>query len=100
MYSRVADVLSREQVNETSTFEVLYAYLRLFEDEKCEIDMAKEEARVRCCVLLAIKASSVINFEEIQDLRTIKTLQGSVSNLIPPARFCVVIWPLEEQRIT
>lgn len=57
-------------------FEILHAYLRRFENDK---KSTPNESDVRRCVVLAIKSRSVINFEELLDLKSIKSLQD-VSN--------------------
>lgn len=43
--------------------------------------MAAIETQARRCVILAIKSSSVINFEELLDLKAIKSLEA-VSKII------------------
>jgi hypothetical protein len=44
--------------------------------------MAEQESAARRCVILAIKSSSVINFEELLDLKSIKALESVSSNPI------------------
>lgn len=38
--------------------------------------MAEQESAARRCVILAIKSSNVINFEELLDLKSIKALES------------------------
>jgi hypothetical protein len=53
----------------------MHAFLRLHERSE-ESEILEYETVVRRCVILAIKAGSVINFEELQDLTAIKALKG------------------------
>lgn len=64
---------SLEDAQDEGAFQVLHAYLRQFENDKAVVDV---EAEARRCVILAIKASSVINFEELLDLKSIKALES------------------------
>lgn len=74
-YSRVATVLDKEG-DETGAFNLMHAFLRLFE-KSSEDECKKQETAVRRCVILAIKANNVINFEELQDLTAIKALKSN-----------------------
>ena len=61
-------------------FDVLHAYLRQFEKEKTQ---TPNENEARRCAILAIKSRSVINFEELLELKSIKSLQDvSAQNLM------------------
>lgn len=71
LYLTVAQVLISQ--NDHGAFHVLYAYLRLFESAN-DKDIAAIESEVHKCIILAIKAPSVINFEEIQDLKAMKAI--------------------------
>ena len=65
---------------------MLHAYLRQFEADK-GTNMAAVESEARRCVILAIKVSNVINFEELLDLKSIKALESvstSTSKLNAP----------------
>jgi hypothetical protein len=53
----------------------MHAFLRLHERSE-QSEILEFETVVRRCVILAIKAGSVINFEELQDLTAIKALKG------------------------
>jgi len=58
----------------------MHAYLRTFEKVKNEDELKKLatlQASARRCIILAIKACSVINFEEILDLKAVKSVQQS-----------------------
>lgn len=54
----------------------MHAYLRQFESDKSIQNIAQIEQHARRCVILAIKTSNVINFEELLDLKTIKGLES------------------------
>lgn len=54
----------------------MHAYLRQFESEKSAANLSAIQAHARRCVILAIKTSNVINFEELLDLKAIKALEG------------------------
>lgn len=71
-YSRVATVLDKEG-DDTGAFNLMHAHLRLFE-KASEDELKEQENAVRRCIILAIKASTVINFEELQDLAAFKAL--------------------------
>jgi len=62
-YSRVATVLDKEG-DDTGAFNLMHAHLRLFE-KASEDELKEQENAVRRCIILAIKASTVINFEEL-----------------------------------
>jgi hypothetical protein len=53
----------------------MHAFLRSHERSE-QSEILEHETVVRRCVILAIKAGSVINFEELQDLTAIKALKG------------------------
>jgi len=72
----IANVLDKDQ--DAAAYEVMHAYLRTFEKTKNEDDLKKVQnlqESARKCIILAIKACSVINFEEILDLKAIKAVQ-------------------------
>ena len=63
----------------------MHAYLKLFKNKLSADEIALTEHDARRCVILAIKAVDVINFEELLDLEAIKKLTGKneqVSNLL------------------
>lgn len=62
LYKTVADTLDRQTDKEA--FKVTYAYINLFKQEGINKDV---EASARRCVILALKASDIINFEELLD---------------------------------
>jgi len=53
---------------------VIYANLKLYEETDAAIDSTESDARR--CVILAIKAVDVINFDELLDLPAIKKMAG------------------------
>ena len=56
-----------------SAFRVMHAYLRLYGTKQLSSkELGEIEADARRCVILAIKAVDVINFEELLDLPAIK----------------------------
>lgn len=71
LYLSVAESL--DKANDEHAFAILHAYLRLFELDKTNAMPAEKHARR--CVILAIKSGSVINFEELLSLKTIKALE-------------------------
>jgi tryptophan 2,3-dioxygenase len=71
LYLSVAQSL--DKANDEHAFAILHAYLRLFELDKN--NAMPEEKHARHCVILAIKSASVINFEELLSLKTIKALE-------------------------
>jgi len=68
--------LSLDACNDEGAFSVLHAYLRQFELDKNTANMAPIEPHARRCVILAIKTTKVINFEELLDLKAIKALES------------------------
>ena len=63
----------------------MHAYLKLFKNKLKADELKLTERDARRCVILAIKAVDVINFEELLDLEAIKQLTGKneqVSNLL------------------
>jgi hypothetical protein len=68
---------SLDAEGDDGAFSVLHAYLRQFENKD---NLSPNESDARRCVILAIKSRSVINFEELLDLKAIKSLKD-VSNL-------------------
>jgi len=75
LYQRIAVVLDKEG-DESGAFSLMHAHLRLFE-KAGNSDLSDQSAAVRRCVILAVKANNIINFEELQDLKAVKTLKGS-----------------------
>jgi len=71
LYQKVARSL--DQQKDIGAFKVLHSFLYLHESAS-ESEIANVEVEARRCVILAIKTSNVINFEELLDLKTIKTL--------------------------
>jgi hypothetical protein len=59
----------------------MHAYLRQFELDKITQNMAQIEPHARRCVILAIKTSNVINFEELLDLKAIKALEDKYQDV-------------------
>lgn len=55
----------------------MHAYLRLFKKKLSADELKLTERDARRCVILAIKAVDVINFEELLDLQAIKQLSGA-----------------------
>ena len=55
----------------------MHAYLKLFKKKLSAAEMKTTERDTRRCVILAIKAVDVINFEELLDLQAIKQLTGT-----------------------
>jgi hypothetical protein len=75
---------SLDAEGDDGAFSVLHAYLRQFENKE---NLAPNESDARRCVILAIKSRSVINFEELLDLKAIKSLKDvsilfSISTLL------------------
>jgi len=69
---------SLDQYNDSSyAFKVMHAYLRLFKKKLSADELKLTERDARRCVILAIKAVDVINFEELLDLQAIKQLSGA-----------------------
>lgn len=66
----IANSLDAE--GDDGAFSVLHAYLRQFENKD---NLVPSESDARRCVILAIKTRSVINFEELLDLKAIKSLK-------------------------
>jgi hypothetical protein len=66
----IAKSLDAEE--DDGAFSVLHAYLRQFENKD---NLTPSESEARRCVILAIKSRSVINFEELLDLKAIKSLK-------------------------
>ena len=58
-------------------FKVMHAYLKLFKKQLSAAELTLTERDARRCVILAIKAVDVINFEELVDLQAIKQLTGT-----------------------
>jgi hypothetical protein len=58
----MAAILDKE--NDSGTFQVMHAFLRTL-DKAEESEILTHEKEVRRCIILAIKAGSVINFEEL-----------------------------------
>ena len=54
----------------------MHAYLRLFKKQLSNKELGEIEADARRCVILAIKAVDVINFEELLELPAIKQMSG------------------------
>ena len=54
----------------------MHAYLKLFKKQLKAEELAQTESDARRCVILAIKAVDVINFEELLDLQVIKQMTG------------------------
>ena len=54
----------------------MHAYLRLFKKQLSNKELKEIEADARRCVILAIKAVDVINFEELLELPAIKQMSG------------------------
>ena len=54
----------------------MHAYLRLFKKQLKKEELTLTERDARRCVILAIKAVDVINFEELLDLQVIKQMTG------------------------
>jgi len=74
----IANVLDKAQ--DPAAYNVMHAYLRTFEKVKNDEELKKIAAlqeSARRCIILAIKACSVINFEEILDLKAIKSVEQS-----------------------
>lgn len=72
---------SLDKVDDPEAFKVMHAYLRLFQNEDKKQNYKEEEMKnldseARRCVILAIKARNVINFEELLHLNAIKKLTG------------------------
>lgn len=84
LYSTVAKSL--DQQNDSSyAFKVMHAYLKLFKKQLSKEELTLTERDARRCVILAVKAVDVINFEELLDLQAIKQLTGTnkeVSSLL------------------
>ena len=55
----------------------MHAYLKLFKKKLSAAELTLTERDARRCVILAIKAVDVINFEELLDLQAIKQLTGT-----------------------
>ena len=63
----------------------MHAYLKLFKKQLSKEELTLTERDARRCVILAVKAVDVINFEELLDLQAIKQLTGTnkeVSSLL------------------
>lgn len=72
LYKAVASVLDSNY--DQAAFNVTQAYIKLFTSK----DMNKEaEATALRCVVLALKASDIINFEELRELEAIQYLARS-----------------------
>lgn len=74
----IANVLDEDE--DPSAYEVMHAYLKTFEKNTTEDELKKLtnlQDSARRCIILAIKACSVINFEEILDLKAIKAVEQS-----------------------
>ena len=63
LYQRIAAVLDKEG-DESGAFNLMHAHLRLFEKASDE-ELTDQSAAVRRCVIVAVKASNIINFEEL-----------------------------------
>lgn len=72
LYHTVAQVLISQ--NDHGAFHIMYAYCSLFEKATKE-ELAAIEKDVHSCVVLAVKAPSVVNFEELQDMKALKSIQ-------------------------
>ena len=78
LFLSIAQVLDKDQ--DPEAYKVMHAYLRTFERTKNEDELKKLkdlQVNARRCIILAIKACQVINFEEILDLKAIKSVQQS-----------------------
>lgn len=75
LYMTVANSLD-QQNDSTHAFKVMHAYLKLYKKKLTAEEVALTERDARKCVILAIKAVDVINFEELLDLQAIKQMTG------------------------
>ena len=71
-----------DKVNDEGAFQVMHAYLRQFELDKNSQNLGQTEQHARRCVILAIKTPTVINFEELLDLKAIKALESVSLNSV------------------
>jgi len=72
LYGAVAKTLDSN--NDSAAFKVTQAFIKLYSKGQMDKDV---EASARRCVILALKASDVINFEELLEMEPIKELAGS-----------------------
>jgi len=74
--------MALDRLNDPQAFKVVHAYLKLHQNNSAmsetEEKFLLDDAR-RCCVL-AIKARDVINFEELLELHSIKSLEKSAEH--------------------
>lgn len=75
LYQKVGSAL--DKVGESgSAFQVIFAYLKLYTEADGAEVLAKTETDARRCVILAIKAVDIINFDELVEQAAIKALTG------------------------
>lgn len=74
--------LSLDRINDSKAFKICLAYLKEFQNQSKNAQIKENELTTldtdaRRCVILAIKARDVINFEELLELNAIKQLKGA-----------------------
>jgi len=72
--------ISLDRINDPKAFKVSHAYLKQFQNESKYAQIKPEELEsldvdARRCIILAIKARDVINFEELIELNAVKKLE-------------------------
>lgn len=77
LYCAVAKCLDSN--NDSAAFKVTQAYIKLFSKGQMDKDV---EACAHRCVILALKASDIINFEELLEMESIKSLAGSHKEVV------------------
>lgn len=84
LYAAVGKLLDSK--NDKAAFKVSQAYIKLFTKK----DMNKDaEASARRCVILALKASDIINFEELLEIESIKCLADSHKEVLDLITGCI-----------